>query len=123
MVLTRNSVNKEVVVKVLSDGKQVVVELFNLPVLAEDLDIFHLVVDHSIESLDEFIFELISKRIARKVSETLVDQPQVHVSDGVVNMEIILEVKGVHKFPRVLVEHESGNQGRSLQLGPLGSSF
>jgi len=45
-------VNEEVVVKVLSDGKQVVVELFNLPVLAEDLDIFHLVVDHSIESLN-----------------------------------------------------------------------
>ena len=91
--------DKEVVIKVLTDSKHVVIELFDFSMLAEDLDIFHLVVDHSIEESDHLFTELLSELVTGEVSQTLVDQPQMHIGDRVVNMEVILEVESVNEFP------------------------
>ena len=59
--VARDAMDKEVVVQVLTDGKQVVVQLFNLFVLSEDFNIVHFSVDHRVEAINQFIFQHICK--------------------------------------------------------------
>ena len=47
---------------------QVVIELFDLLVLSEHLHLFHLTVDHSVETLNQRLFELIRELVAREVA-------------------------------------------------------
>ena len=48
----RDTMDKEMIVKVLADGEEIVVKLFDLFVLAEHLNILHLGVDHVIKTFD-----------------------------------------------------------------------
>ena len=59
--VTRYAMNKEVVVQVLTDGKEVVVQLFDLLVLSQDFNIVHFGVDHRVEAINQFIFQHICK--------------------------------------------------------------
>ena len=113
--------DEKVIVEVLADSKQVIVKLVNLLVLPQNLDILHLRFDQAIEAFDDLLFQLLCELIAREVPQSHKDQPQVHVCNRVVDVEVVLEVERVHKFPRVLVEHEAGDEGRCLHLRPLGT--
>ena len=44
--------NEEMVVQVLSDREEIVIELFNLLVLAQHLHILHLPINHLIKALN-----------------------------------------------------------------------
>ena len=95
---------------------QVVIELFDLLVLSEHLHLFHLTVDHSVETLNERLFELIRELVAREVAKALIHEPEVDVGDRVVDVEVILEIERVDELPGILVEHEAGDQGVCLHL-------
>jgi len=48
----RDSMDEKVIIKILSYSMQIVVKLFNLLVLPEYLDVFHLGIYHQIEALN-----------------------------------------------------------------------
>ena len=45
------------------------------------------------------------------------------IREGVVNVEVLLQVKSIDELPRVLVKHESSDQSRRLHLASLLASF
>ena len=91
--------NEKVIVEVLSDSVQVIVQLFDLFVFTKDLDVLHLTVDESIETFDQLVFENIGKLVMGEVAQALINQPQVNVSDRVMNVEVFLQVKSINKLP------------------------
>ena len=59
----RYAMDEEVHVKVLSNGVHVIVKLLDFTMLAEHLYIFHLSGDHTIERLDDLVFEKVSELV------------------------------------------------------------
>jgi len=79
--LRREPIDKEMVVEVLTDGEQIVIEFLNFLVLAQNLHCFHLAFDHRVEPFNQLILQLVGKLIRGEITQALVDQPKVHVSD------------------------------------------
>lgn len=101
-------------VKVATDRKEVVLDIIDLLLLAEDVYILHLLVSQLIESLNELLLELKGVLVLSEVSQPLVNEPYVHVRDGVVNVEIVLDIHCVDELPRVNVEQESRQKSSRL---------
>ena len=68
-------------VVVSSDGEHVVVDVFNLFSLSQNLNVVHLLVCHLIEGLDQLLPELEGELVLGEISEPLIQQPHVHVGD------------------------------------------
>ena len=66
---------------------------------------------------------MIGELVRREIAKALLDQPQVDVRDGVVDVKIFLQVQCVDELPRVLVEHEARDQGLGLNLRALAASL
>jgi hypothetical protein len=101
------AVDKEVEIQVSADREKIVFNVFHLLHPPHNLHIFHFVGDPLVERLDNLLLQLESKLILGEVAQTLVHQPQMHVGNGVLNVEVFFELKRVHKLPRVLVEQEA----------------
>ena len=113
------AVDVKVEVQISSDGEHVVVKILNLFRFPENIDVFHLLVGHFVVSIDQILSELESILVFRKVSESLVDKPDVHICDRVVDMEIVGDVHGVDEFPGINVHEHSLEQGGGLHHRPL----
>ena len=60
---------------------QVVIELFDLLVLAQHLYVLHLLINHLIKAFNYLFSELLSKLIAREVTQALAHQPHMHIGE------------------------------------------
>ena len=75
------SVYKEVEVQVFSDGKQVIFDVLELFVSAENVDGVHLITYECVERLYDVVGQLHCKLVFFEVSQSLVDEPHVHVGN------------------------------------------
>jgi len=75
------SVYKEVEVQVFSDSKQVVFDVLELFVSAENVNGVHLITYECVECLYDVVGQLHCKLVFFEVSQSLVDEPHVHVGD------------------------------------------
>jgi len=94
-------------VEVATNGEEIVLNVFNLLMSSEHLDILHLSCNEPVEAFNDFFPELERKLVLRKVSQSLVHEPQMHIRDRVLDVEVFLQVHVVHELPRVLVEQET----------------
>lgn len=122
-VINRLGIDKEVEVEVASDGKEVVLNIVDFLLFPEDIHVLHLRVGKLIEGFDQLLLKLESVFVLRKVSQALVDEPNVHVCYRVIDMEVVFNVHCVHKLPRVDVKKKAGQHGRRLYQTSLLSAL
>lgn len=75
------AVDVKVEVQISSDGEHIVVKILNFFGFPENIDVFHLLVGHFIVSVDQILSELECILVFRKISESLVEKPDVHICD------------------------------------------
>ena len=94
-------------VKVSPNGVQIIIYIVNLLLPPQNIHILHLWVSQVIEWIYQLFSQLESELVLWKVSQALIEEPHVHVSNGVVNVKIILYVHAVHELPGVNVHEET----------------
>ena len=122
-VFSAFAVDEEVEVQISSYGEHVVVKILDFLGFPEDVDVFHFLLGHSVVGVDEVLSELERVLVFGEVPQSLIDEPDMHVRDGVVDVEIVRDVHRVDEFPRVNVHEHSLQQGGSLQERPRMSTL
>lgn len=97
------AIDEEVEIKVSSNGVHVVINVFNLLEFPKNVNIFHLVISHFVKLFYQVFSQPKSKFVFRKISKSLINQPNMHICDGVIDVEIVRNVHGVYEFPRINV--------------------
>ena len=95
------AIDEEVEVEVAPDGEHVVVDVLDFLGFSQDVHVLHLLVGHSVERVDQVLSELESKLVLAEISETLVNEPDVHIGDRMVDMKVVWDIHAVHKLPGV----------------------
>ena len=98
-IINRLAIDKEMEVEIPSDSIHVIINIFDLLGFPEDINILHLIASHAVECIDEVLSQLMSIFVLTEVPESLVYQPNMHIGDTVVNMEVIRHVHCVDKLP------------------------
>jgi hypothetical protein len=57
-----------------------------------------------VKAVDDFFRELICKLVFFEVSQSLLNQPDMHVCNWIMDVEVFLEVKLCYELPRVHVK-------------------
>lgn len=95
------------VVKVLSDLEHVVVNIVHLSSSSHDVNVVHLCFGHVTEGFKKIVVELLGVFVLMETSESVTEEPNVHVGDRVLNMEIVWNVHGLYEFPRIKIHKNS----------------
>lgn len=86
-------------IKIPSDSEHVIIDIINLLSLPKDFNVFHLCIRHFAEGLNQLLSELECKLILTEVPKSLIYEPNVHIDDRMVDMEITRNIHRVHEFP------------------------
>lgn len=104
-------------IKVSSNGKEIIINIIDFLLLSQDINILHFSICKLIETFNELFSQLESEFILWKISESLVKEPYMHICNGMINMEIILNIHGIYEFPWVNIHQESAQQCSWLYHG------
>ena len=86
------TIDEEMEVKISSNSIHVVVNILNFLRFSQNINIFHFLIGHLAVGINQILSQLESKFVFRKVSEPLIDEPNMHVSNRVINVEIIWNI-------------------------------
>jgi len=84
-----HAVDVEVEVEIVADGFKIVVNLCYFLVFSKHINGVHFFLDHGVESIDQSFSQQESEFVVGEVSESLEQQPDVHIGNRVVDVKVI----------------------------------
>jgi hypothetical protein len=117
------AVDEEVEVQITTNGVHVVVDILDLLGLTEDVHVVHFLVSHFVVGVNHVLSEVHGELVLREVPESLMNEPDMHVGDGMVDVEVIWDVHSVDEFPRIDVHQNSLEDLGCLHHRSLLASF
>jgi len=102
-LLSSCTIYKKMKVQITSDCIKIILNVLNLFHFPKHLHVLHFRIDQIIESFDQLLAQLECKFIFREITKTLIQQPNVHISNTVMDMEVVLQLELIYKLSAILI--------------------